>query len=69
MFEESADHVFITHVEPLASESMEHAPPRLSSTNGGSLPAKQEQDGTLRPLSTSYLANAPLDNRHQTKGS
>jgi putative peptide zinc metalloprotease protein len=63
MFEESADHVFVTRLERPATEALEHAPPRLSSTNGGSLPAKQEQDGSLRPLSTSYLANAPLDNR------
>ena len=64
MFEESAYHVFVSTIEqPAPRRRWTQAPPRLASTNGGPLPAKAEPDGTVRPLSTSYQAVAPLDNR------
>ncbi|HYO25301.1 MAG TPA: biotin/lipoyl-binding protein [Lacipirellulaceae bacterium] len=62
MFEESAYHVYVSRIEEPARDAMVHAPPRLASTNGGSLPAKAEPDGSVRPLSTSYQVIAPLDN-------
>ena len=62
MFDESAYHVFVSKIERPSSDAMPSAPPRLASTNGGSLPAKADPDGTVRPLSTSYQAIAPLDN-------
>jgi putative peptide zinc metalloprotease protein len=64
MFEESAYHVYVSRLERPADDAMPYAPPRLASTNGGSLPAKAEPDGSVRPLSTSYQAVAPLDNRN-----
>jgi putative peptide zinc metalloprotease protein len=64
MFEESAYHVFVTKMsaEP-ARDVMPTAPPRLASTNGGPLPAQPNPDGTVRPLNTSYQAEARLDNK------
>ena len=62
MFEESAYHVYVSKLERPAADAMPFAPPRLASTNGGSLPAKAEPDGSVRPLSTSFQAIAPLDN-------
>jgi putative peptide zinc metalloprotease protein len=62
MFDESAYHVYVSRLERPADDAMPYAPPRLASTNGGPLPAKAEQDGTVKPLSTSYQAVAPLDN-------
>ncbi len=62
LFEESAYHMFVSQLERPAIDALQHAPPRLASTNGGSLPAKAEPDGTVRPLNTSYQAVAPLDN-------
>jgi putative peptide zinc metalloprotease protein len=62
MFDESAYHVYVSRLERPADDAMQHAPPRLASTNGGPLPAKAEADGTVKPLSTSYQAVAPLDN-------
>jgi hypothetical protein len=62
MFEESAYHVFVSHIEEPASDALANVPARLASTNGGPVPAKAEQDGTVLPLSTSYQVEAPLDN-------
>jgi putative peptide zinc metalloprotease protein len=62
MFDESAYHVYVSQLERPADDAMQYAPPRLASTNGGPLPAKAEPDGTVKPLSTSYQAVAPLDN-------
>jgi hypothetical protein len=64
MFEESAYHVYVSKLERPADDAMPEAPPRLSSTNGGMLPSKADPDGSVRPLSTSYQAVAPLDNRN-----
>ena len=64
MFEESAYHVFVSTIDAAGRRRhVDTRPPRLASTNGGPLPAKAEPDGTVRPLSTSYQAEAPLDNR------
>ena len=62
MFEESAYHVFVTKLDYRASKEMEAAPPRLASTSGGPLPAQSDPDGVVRPLETSYQAEARIDN-------
>ena len=62
MFEESTNHVFISKIEDIADDEMEAISPRLASTSGGVVPSQAEQDGTVRPLSTSYQAAVPLDN-------
>ncbi len=62
MFEESAYHVFISHINAPADDAMPNVPARLASTNGGPIPAKAEPDGAVVPLSTSYQVEAPLDN-------
>jgi hypothetical protein len=62
MFEESANHVFVTTISNRATDALTNAPPRLASTNGGPLAAKANPDGTVRPLNTSYQASARLDN-------
>ncbi|MBA3481423.1 MAG: biotin/lipoyl-binding protein [Pirellulales bacterium] len=62
MFEESAYHVYVSKIEEPGSDVLQQAPPRLASTNGGPLAAQPNQDGTLRPLNTSYQAIARLDN-------
>ena len=62
MLDEATDRTFESTIERRASDAMTSAPPRLASTSGGPLAAKPEQDGTIRPLSTTYQAVAPLDN-------
>ncbi len=62
MFEESADHVFVSQIESIADDELEALSPRLASTSGGAVPAQADIDGVVRPLSTSYQAAAPLDN-------
>jgi putative peptide zinc metalloprotease protein len=62
MFEESAYHVYVSKIEEPGSDVLQQAPPRLASTNGGPLAAQPNQDGTLRPLNTSYQVIARLDN-------
>jgi putative peptide zinc metalloprotease protein len=62
MFDESAYHVYISTITQSSTDVMDQAPARLASTNGGPLPAKAEPDGTVRPISTSSQAVAPLDN-------
>jgi len=63
MFEESANHVFVSKIADIADDEMEAISPRLVSTSGGAVPAQADpNDGVVRPLSTSYQANVPLDN-------
>ncbi len=62
MFEESAYHVFVSTISSRATDALADAPQRLSSTNGGSLAAKANPDGSVRPLNTSFKAVARLDN-------
>lgn len=62
MFEQSAYHVFVTELSFLTTKEMEQAPQRLASTSGGPLPAQADADGTVRPLETSYQAEARVDN-------
>jgi putative peptide zinc metalloprotease protein len=62
LLDESASDVFVSTIANRASDELAVAPPRLASTNGGPLPAQAGPDGTLRPLNTSYQAEAPLDN-------
>ncbi len=61
MFEESAYNVFISKIEDIADDEMEAISPRLASTSGGVIPAQADPDGVVRPLSTSYQADVPLD--------
>jgi len=63
MFEESANHVFISKIEDIADDEMEAISPRLSSTSGGPVTSQADpDDGIVRPMSTSYQAGVPLDN-------
>lgn len=63
MFEESANHVFVSKIEDIADDEMEGLSPRLASTSGGPIPAQTDPtDGVVRPLTTSYQADVPLDN-------
>ncbi|MCG8448372.1 MAG: hemolysin D [Pirellulales bacterium] len=62
LFEESAYHVFISKIEYVATDQLEVLSPRLASTSGGPIPAQAENDGSMRPLTTSYQAVVQLDN-------
>jgi len=63
MFEESANHVFVSEIEDIADDELEGLSPRLASTSGGPIPAQADPtDGVVRPLTTSYQAGVPLDN-------
>ncbi len=62
MFEETADYVFVSKIVDIADDEMEGISPRLASQSGGVVPAQADPDGVVRPLSTSYQANVPLDN-------
>lgn len=62
MLEESPYHVFISRIQLIASDEMEAVSPQLASTSGGPVAAQADEDGTIRPLDTSYQADVPLDN-------
>ncbi|WP_428306834.1 biotin/lipoyl-binding protein [Lacipirellula sp.] len=62
MFEESAYHVFKTQISSISGEHVTAAPTRLASTNGGSLAAQQNPDGSISPLNTSFQVTARLNN-------
>jgi putative peptide zinc metalloprotease protein len=63
MFEESAYHVFVSTLVHLNNhKAMPAVSPRLASTNGGPLAVEPKQDGSMRPLNTSFQAIARLDN-------
>ena len=65
MFDESPYHVFISKIDYLAEEEVDELSPRLASTTGGPIPAKMEETGKVRPLSTSYQAMVRLDDSQQ----
>ena len=50
-------------IEKLASAPMKVTPVSLASQGGGELSTKTDSDGKLVPISTSYQARVPLDNR------
>jgi putative peptide zinc metalloprotease protein len=62
MLDEWTYHTFDSKIDRRATDAMTSAPMRLASVSGGPLAAKPENDGTIRPISTSYQAIAPLDN-------
>jgi putative peptide zinc metalloprotease protein len=63
MFEESAYHVFVTTIAKVNNlDAMPAVSPRLASTNGGPLAVEPKQDGTMKPLNTSFQAIARMDN-------
>ena len=62
MFDESAYHVFVSTLDSVADDEMENVSPRLASTSGGAVPAQHDDNGMVKPLSTSYQAEVRLDN-------
>jgi len=50
-------------IEKLASAPMEQTPRSLASQGGGELDTKTDENGMLRPISTSYQARVPLENQ------
>ena len=61
MFDESAYHVFVSHIAYIGPDEMESIPPNLASTSGGPVPAEAKPDGRIQPMETSYQAEVPLE--------
>jgi putative peptide zinc metalloprotease protein len=57
---QSADYVYVSHIERKASDVLKISPRHLSSLHGGDLPTQMSPDGVPRPLTPVYEALAPL---------
>ena len=60
MLEQSADFVYVSHVEDVSAEDLKTSPVHLSSLHGGALPTKMDDSGTPRPLGLVFEAVVPL---------
>jgi putative peptide zinc metalloprotease protein len=60
MLTQSAEYVYVSHVEQVASEDLPVTPTHLSSMHGGPLASQMSADGTARPLSPVFQAIVPL---------
>jgi putative peptide zinc metalloprotease protein len=54
-------------IQGVASSPMEASPESLASQGGGELDTKADQFGRLRPMSTSYQARVPLDQKEDLR--
>jgi len=54
---------FAGRIEKVASAPMEVTPVSLAGQGGGEVDAKTDPSGALRPMSTSYQARVPLENK------
>jgi putative peptide zinc metalloprotease protein len=60
MLRQSADFVYVSHVENVSSEDLKASPVRLSSLSGGDLPTKMDDSGVPRPVGLVFEAVVPL---------
>jgi putative peptide zinc metalloprotease protein len=60
ILDQSADIVYVSHIENVATEDLKASPMRLSSLHGGSLPTKMDDSGTPRPIGLVFEAVVPL---------
>jgi putative peptide zinc metalloprotease protein len=60
MLNQSADYVYVSHVEQKAGEAMKASPERLSSQAGGDIPTMADSSGVPRPLTPHFHAVVPL---------
>jgi len=60
MLDQSAEYVYVSHIEQRGSETVKVSPPHLSSLHGGALPTQMGPDGIARPLSPVFDALVPL---------
>jgi hypothetical protein len=60
MLDQSAEYVYVSHVEERGSETVKQSPANLSSLNGGPLATQMSPDGVARPLGTVFDALVPL---------
>jgi putative peptide zinc metalloprotease protein len=60
MLNQSAEYVYVSHIEKVASEDLPITPTHLSSLHGGPLATQMSADGTPRPLSPVFEAIVPL---------
>ncbi len=63
--DELPDEVIRTKIRDVAESEMRETSPRLSNKHGGEVSTKtEEHSGIERPISASYQANAPIDDRN-----
>jgi putative peptide zinc metalloprotease protein len=60
MLHQSADFVYVSHIENVSSEDLKDSPVRLSSLSGGDLPTKMDDSGVPRPVGLVFEAVVPL---------
>lgn len=60
MLNQSADFVYISHVEKTSGKAMVATPQRLSSQSGGDVPTMADESGVPRPLTPHFDATVPL---------
>ncbi len=61
MLSQSADWVYVSKIEKVATENLKASPKRLSSLHGGDLATQMDPSGVPRPLNQSYEALVPLE--------
>jgi hypothetical protein len=66
MLAQSAEYVYVSRIEQVASEDLPVTPTHLSSLHGGPLPTQMSANGVPRPLSPVFEAIVPLpqEDRH-----
>jgi putative peptide zinc metalloprotease protein len=60
MLAQSAEYVYVSHIEQVSTEDLKVAPTHLSSLHGGPLPTQMSASGVPRPLSPVFEAVVPL---------
>jgi hypothetical protein len=60
MLNQSAEFVYVSHIQRHATETLKTTPKNLSSLQGGPLPTQMDPAGVPRPLSPVFEAVVPL---------
>ncbi len=65
MLHQSADFVYVSQIEKVATKDLKTSPVHLSSLHGGELPTKMDESGTPRPIGLVFEVTVPLPEDEQ----
>jgi putative peptide zinc metalloprotease protein len=60
MLHQSADYVYVSQIEKVATKDLKSSPVHLSSLHGGELPTKMDESGVARPIGLVFEVTVPL---------
>jgi putative peptide zinc metalloprotease protein len=60
MLHQSADFVYVSQIEKVATKDLKTSPVHLSSLHGGELPTKMDESGVPRPIGLVFEVTVPL---------